>query len=234
MYNLMWKDCKVSMKVIGVLFVLVGAVGFLPSLLLSHEYLSTVQETSVIRSYMMNIIIFFPAMQIPMLGTLIIQSTINEERKQHILPVLLANGVLPEKIWLSKLFVSMIASYMFCLVSVIGGILYTKTVYNIWITINLYFGINVLFLVPVAAFGFLCIIGIIMWTSKKGQFIAGFIPMVSYLVCMYLNLYLAKMKIEMNWILLLLIGTSLAGGVFIVCFYIAKKINKEYIVNIDV
>lgn len=122
-------------------------------------------------------------MQIPVLGTLIIQSTINEERKQHILPVMLANGVLPEKIWLSKLFVSMIASYMFCLVSVIGGILYTKTVYNIWITINL---------------------------------------------------YLAKMKIEMNWILLLLIGTSLAGGVFIVCFYIAKKINKEYIVNIDV
>lgn len=71
-----------------------------------------------------------------------------------------------------------------------------------------------------------------MWTSKKGQFFAGFVPIIFYMLCMYSNSYMAERGLSLNVITIFLITVSVSLICFF-CYVVIRQLEKEYLVNIE-
>lgn len=233
MKNLMWKEFKIGIQTVGILIILIPIIECIPTLFLSREYFATIKDFEVLRVVATNTIMYFPAMQIPMIGTLMFQSVINEERKQKIISVLLANGIKPKELWRSKILAGICTSYVMSLFGVIIGVLYCRLVYHVWIQVNYKSMMYLLIIFPAISLAFLDLISLVIWTSKKGQFFAGFIPAISYIGCMYLNLFQADIHVKISETFFFCMILLLAGLIFLICDVIAKNMSKEYLSSME-
>lgn len=233
MVNLMMKEFKVGMRTMGMIIVMFPVLQCIVTLYMAQESLNSINDIQLLRGIVTNTLMYFPAMQIPMIATLLIQSVITEERKQKIIQVLFANGISPQKLWRSKIFTGMSVSYVLSSVGTLIGIVYVRIVYNIWIDVSPKTILYLTVVVPMVSMVFVNIICLLMWLSKRGQFFIGFIPSLSYIVCMYMSILQVKFNINIDDRIFacIIILISMIG--IYVCDIIARKVSKEYLVNIE-
>ncbi|MCL2051810.1 MAG: hypothetical protein FWG91_08800 [Lachnospiraceae bacterium] len=224
-------EFRLCFRTIGIVLFL-ALFGGIPMLLLSMAEVNSINDTSVINNLLRSSLIFLPAMLIPLIGTAVFQTSLNEERKNRILNILLADGVKPNTIWVSKMAASITIAYGISLCSLIISILFIRVSHGILINLDLESILMLLFVVPVISITFFSIIGTIMWYSKQGMFFAGLLPLVSYMGILYLNVYLIENNKSINAAMILLLAL-LSLAVFLVCMIIAKKVKKEHIVNMS-
>ncbi len=233
MLNLMKKELKVGFSTVGIIVVLIPLCECVATLFMSKSSLDLVQDVQLLKGIITNMMMYFPAMQIPMIETLLMQSVLGEERRNRIISVLLANGVAPQKIWRSKVLMAMGTAYILNLFSIIIGILYVKVVYGIWINMNLQVSTYLFLLVPMISFAFGSIICLLIWISRRGQFFIGFIPALSYFACMYMSLLHININARMNEVLFSLGIIFLSVTVIMVCDLVAGSVKKEYLVSME-
>ncbi|MDE6314139.1 MAG: hypothetical protein K2M46_11095 [Lachnospiraceae bacterium] len=229
----MKKEFKVGMRVIGLIIIMFPVLQGILTLYMAQESLNSINDTQVLREVVTNTLLYFPAMQIPMIATLLIQSVITEERKQKIVQVLFANGISPKKLWRSKILTGMSVSYILSFFGILIGIIYVRFVYHIWIDVNLNTMMYLMVVIPIVSMVFVNVICLLMWLSKKGQFFIGFIPSLSYIVCMYLSILQVQFHVNIDDRIFacIIILVSIIG--MYMCDIIAQKVSKEYLVNIE-
>lgn len=231
MINMMKKEIMVSLRTIGMILLLVPIVQLGATFYMSRETLLTIKDTAVLNGVLVNTILYFPAMQIPMVAMLMFQAVISEERKQRIIQVLFANGVSAERIWRSKILAVISVSYLFNVAGIWLGMIYVRLQYRIWLKFSVIELVYVYVMIPLIAMMFANMICLLSWVSKKADAFVGFLPGISYVGCMYMNMFQIKLHIEVsNWmwgcIILLLSFVVFAG-----CEWIAKNISREHLVN---
>ncbi len=230
---LVWKDCKVGLRSVGILIVFITLVGYLPILWIVGEQIKAIDNDPIMLAlYLKTSILFLPAMQIPMIGTLVFQTTLNEDRKNKALQVLVADGTQPNRIWSAKLMASLIIAYGLSCISLLIALVFSRILFRLWIPFDFESLLMVILIVPIISFSFLSIIGTIMWSSRQGQALAGLLPVFSYIGCMYFNMYLAdkNMLIHLGLLILLFVISAL---IFFINIILVKHLNNEYIINIQ-
>lgn len=233
MKNLISKELKVGFRLSGFMVMFSAVLGGFAPIFFSYETVREIKDSLIIQESIKMCALFLPAMLIPMVGTVFLETTLNEERKNRILHVLMASGLEPQNIWEAKIIAASLVAYICIFIPFCAVWLYGLLLFQIKIYFDTRFIIMYFVFIPAIAIAFLNLIGIIMWGSRRGQFLAGFMPLLSYISCLYLSLYLLENKTSINfWIL----GatTVLAFAVSFICRFIVKRISKEYIVNIEI
>lgn len=232
MINMIKKEMMVSLRTMGMLVMLVPVIQLCATFLLGRDTLLTMKDTLVLNDVLVNTIMYFPAMQMPMVAMLLFQAVISEERKQRIIQVLFANGVSAQKIWRSKILTVISISYIVNVVGIWLGMFYVRIEYGIWLKFSI---INLLYLyvlIPLISMIFVHIICLISWISKRADSFVGFLPGISYVGCMYMNMFRVKLSFEISNLAWGCIIILISFIVFIGCEWIAKSISKEHLVNI--
>lgn len=233
MIHLIKKDIKISVRISGLLLILCSLFFCLPIFYILNQTLHSITDVNIINEIIITSTVYFPCITIPMVGTLVFQTSLNEERKNRIIQLLIASKIVPEKIWFAKMIAAIIVSYISILGPLVMTYLYGFIFFGIILTFGKIFLLFYFIITPVISFSFLFIIGLIMWCSKQGQFYAGFMPMLSYMAFLYLNIYLLEKKIPINILLVLLIAL-ISIIIITICIFIIKHINSEYIANIEI
>lgn len=233
MINLMLKEFKVGMRTMGLIIIMFPVLQCIVTLYMAQDALNSINDIHILREIVTNTLMYFPAMQIPMIATLLIQSVITEERKQKIIQVLFANGISPQKLWRSKMLTGMSVSYVLSTVGILIGIIYVRIFYKIWIDTSPKTILYLMVVIPIVSMVFANIICLGIWLSKRGQFFIGFVPSLSYIVCMYMSLLQVKFNIDIDERILAFIIVLISFIGIYVCDIIARKVNKEYLVNIE-
>jgi len=230
---LIWKDSIISLRSLWGLIILITIIGSSPTLFIAWQLVEVTNDKELFSILLRNNFLFFPAMLIPMIGTVVFQTTLNEDRKSKALQILVADGIISEYIWISKLITSIIISYTFTFISSMIALIFSKILFQVWVSFDVLSLIIMIIIIPIISFTVLSIIGVIMWSSKQGHTLAGFIPVFSYIGCMYLNMYIMENNlVPKTGLILLLFAVSII--IFLVNILIVKNLSKEYIINMQI
>lgn len=232
MKNLIKKEVVVSLRAMGGMLFLLLLVQFVLTFYMNKDVYEAITDETILNAVLVSSIMYFPLMLIPMSAVVLISAVIAEEKKERILQVLFANGVSSKQIWRSKILVTSGISYILNCIAVLSSFIYAKIVYGIWVDIDFKEFFDMFLLLPLLAIAVVNIICLLMWSNKTAQSFVGFIPCISYIVCIYLSTLQVELLDKLNSgtleCIILVIMALIIGG----CEVIATKLSKEYLINI--
>lgn len=110
-------------------------------------------------------------------NTMLTRSLVEERIKQSLMP-LLATGINPGVVWLTKLLTASAVSYLVALVSVLVDILMIRFYFQLEVVLTVPILVSALFFSPLMALGLLAIMAFLFWTVRQANFVAAFLPVV--------------------------------------------------------
>lgn len=232
MNNLIKKELIISLRTMGIMALFILAVQFITTFYINKDVYEAIADKVILNDVLVSTIMFFPIMLIPLIGVVLISAVATEEKKEKIVQILFANGVSAQQMWRSRIIAATSISYIGNFVGIIISLIYVRIAYNMWLNFDIKEVFNLFLLIPLVAIAVVNIICLLMWISKTAQSFVAFIPAISYIGFTYLISVHPKIVGKLNDFALACIILAIVLFVIIGCDMIAKKINKEYLVNI--
>lgn len=233
MWNQIKKEWCISIRSNGILILFIALIQAIFPFMLGNDIYKLITNQEILKVTLLNTILYFPLMSMPLVAMLVAEAVMSEERKERILQVLFANGVEKKVIWKSKIIFACVISYVFNVICVLLAMFYLKITYGVWLSMDWYHGIRIFLMFPLLAFAIIDIMVTLIWTRKEAKLYIGFLPSLSYIGLIYLSsvkndLFTQLFNNEMLfWVI---IGVSL---VFVISECIVSKLTKEYLINVN-
>ena len=196
-----------------------------------RETANLIQDQATLNRLFVQMLVFYPMMTIPVVCVLVFTGGVNEERRQGILMVLLANGVKQEQIWRGKLLASLIVSEGISLFAEGVTLFLLRMINGFWLSFSLKEALFLLFLVPFAAMVISGVLCLVLWGTGHGQLFATMVPYLLFFGCCFISVFKINLIEKVNGLLGLVV---FAGGVLIII--IAERLvalfSNEHIVNL--
>ena len=203
---------------------------FMP-LFFVKEIADLIRDQELLNHLFVGVIIFYPLMTIPIICVLIFTGSINEERRQGILKILLANGVDAKEIWRSKLFSSLLVAEIISLLTEGVSLCFIRALKGFWLDFSTKEMLFLLLFFPFLAgvlSGCLCLV---LWIFKQGQLFATMIPFIIFFGCCFAQFTQTNIIEKFNGYI---ICGIVMGGILLLILMemVVGLIKKEYIVNL--
>jgi len=203
---------------------------FAPILFLK-EAASIIVDQSLLNHLFVGMIVFYPLMTIPIVSVLVFTGGVNEERKQGIIMVLLANGVSQTQIWRSKLANAFIVAELVSLMAEGVTLLSLRVINSFWLVFRakeLFFLLAFVPFVAVVISGILCFI---LWGFQHGQLFATMVPYLLFFGCCFMSLFKYDIINELSG---LACAVIIAVGIILLVILdrLIGLFHNEYIVNL--
>lgn len=223
-FLLMFRTSKWIILAWGVFQVLIPVV-------LVRETANLIQDQATLNRLFVQMLVFYPMMTIPVVCVLVFTGGVNEERRQGILMILLANGVKQEQIWRGKLIASLIVSEGISLLVEGVTLFLLRMINGFWLSFSLKEAIFLLFLVPFVAMVISGVLCLVLWGFQHGQLFATMIPYLLFFGCCFTSVF--KVNLIEKVSLLLGLGIFSAGViVVIISERLVALFSNEHIVNL--
>lgn len=126
-------------------------------------------------------LVYVPMMVIPFFAnTVLTRSLVEEKIKQSLMP-LLATGVSPGLVWLTKLLTAFGLGYLVSLLCTVTDLLMIRYYFHLGVVFSARVLAAALFFSPLATLGLLAIMAFLFWTVKQANVVAAFVPVVATL-----------------------------------------------------
>lgn len=231
--NLIKKEVTVSLRAMGGMLLLVLLAQFIVTFYLNKDVFEAITDQEILNSVFVSSIMLYPLMLIPLIAVVLINAVMAEEKKERILQVLFANGVSAKQIWRSRVFAASVISYVVNCLGIIISFVYVRVAFHMWIDIGIKDFFDMFLLLPLVAIAVVNIMCLLMWSSKTAQLFVGFMPCISYIGFMYLGTVQFDFFGKLNSAVAECVVLGVVVFVVIGCEMIARKISKEYLVNIQ-
>lgn len=200
-------------------------------LFLLKDVLGATPDADVQNQVFCGLILLYPIMSIPMVGALVFEQSLREERKQGIIQILLANGVSVKALWRSKIAVALGIGEVVNLAAAGCSVVAARGMTGEWLR----FGGSDLFWffvgAPFLAFAFSEVLCLPFWLFRQGQLFTGMMPQALFFVCIFLTIF----QVNPVRMITLPVGLGLALGgtvVWILAEVAAGRISAEYLSNL--
>jgi len=174
-------------------------------------------------------IIYISIMCIPFLGSTLLSRLMYEERLDSAVHVLLATGVDQITIWLGKMIITYLVTYIVFVCSALTYYLYIYISYGYSMIINFNIFVTSFIVMPFLSFGFLSILGYMYWVIKNPQIFGMIFPIAFTMGGWNVAIkYIEKPPTT----LAIIIVMAVALAINTITYILVKKASKSEITNI--
>ncbi|WP_339310455.1 ABC transporter permease subunit [Paenibacillus sp. FSL M7-0896] len=224
-----WKESKEIMRSMkGVIILTILTTNVLQYVTVAPVINKTTMSDEMKAVQLSALTMYLSVLVVLFLGHTFINRFLNDERKDRTIQTLLANGIDQTSLWLGKMIVTVLYTFITLLLTIGLHILFIKVFFHLSISFTTLTFILSFIGMPALGFGILALLSTVYWYFNKVDIVSFLFPLVSYL-----GIWNLSIKLVDNFpTLMVLIISIIIGLCFIFAsLFIINKIPKERIIG---
>lgn len=194
-----------------------------------RNYAAMMTQPAVLRMTVTISLTYIPLIVIPFYANAImVRSLVEEKMKQSLMP-LLATGVDPAVVWLTKLLTAFCLSYLLSLISVLLNYGMIRLYYGLDVTVSSGALLYLLVALPVVALALQAVMAFLFWTLRQGNIVASMVPVFATMavwgyVASHPGAYLSGTVV--------VVAVAFSAMVIVLCTWGIRHVPRRYLVGI--
>lgn len=175
-----------------------------------------------------SLVYVFPLV-IPFFANVLLTRSLAEERVRQSLLPMLATGVSPGLVWVTKLLTAFGLGYVVALVCFVLDLLMVRSYFGIEVALTAPLALATLVVYPLATLGILAVMAFLFWTVRQANVVASVLPV---LVTMGLWYYAGSHPAtRLGW-LLPLVAAGAAAALVVLCALAIGRMPRRHIAGL--